>query len=219
MFEATISSRYLNIKDDEIVARASGASLEFITHKEKNGDYVVVALKTDSGFKSYETKKGVKYNLPSTLKKYKDKKIICYVERIRPLDREVFRIFPLDFDLKTRRGRKTAYHPYFKKGVIFPQMFINTYIKEVKNDLCISFGDTNRDTLTKGYIIGRLVHRPAGKVFQDEYRLHECATGLRTNNVVHLVEFLERNNLNLTKYKYEGILQDDGVVILFKETL
>ena len=211
MYQATLNGRSFFIDDEEIKSRIGNDKLLFKPYKDKNGDVVIVAMRDGKGMVVFKGKR-VRVNMPSTLKRYKGESVDVYIERLRPLSGEVFRVRPIDFEIEGCKSRKVATVPYTTEtSLVLPQMYVNKVIKEgYYHGLSVSFSKTTESTLKDGYIIVYLTSTSNGKAYVDEYKLRECGSGIRTSKIVPTLNFLGRNKKVFSNYEFKGTLDAKG---------
>lgn len=200
------------ISDPEIVACVD-YNTGFSLSKDKDGITSLIATKCDTGMKPFHSRNGVRFNIPSGLKGYSGEVVNAYIERVRPLPGEVFRITPLSFSF-ARSRKKVKEEPYTTKGsIVLPRMYLSKYIKRnFDNDLSVVFIDTTLDTLSDGYLVCRVVDGKRGRVSVDQCSLKECSTGLKAGHLKGILDFLDRNGKSFDNYQYETTIEHQGTL-------
>ncbi len=221
MYQTTLGSRSFFIEDKEMVSRINNSNLSFDIFKEVNGDVVVVVSRCESGMKVFNGRRA-RVNIPSVLKKYQGKQVSVYVERVKPVNGEVFRVRPVDFKFIGIKSRKVLVDPYLTdKELIIPQHYCNSYMnKNFCKGSCVSLNRTTNDSLRDGYVIAYITEADKGKAYVDEYRLRESGSSLRTTTMTTTMDFLGRNKKSLKNYRYKGTMRDPSTgfyMMFFKE--
>ena len=216
MLTITISKRNLFIDDMEIVERIGVNKLNFYLHKEKSGDIVLIAEKSNKGRKVTYGRDRVKVNTPALLKDLVGEEVDIYTELLRPESREVFRIRPVNF--KFKGARKVGIVPKFtNSSIVIPQHYFNKYSRDLfYNGMGIRFRHTTKESLQDGYIIAEMADLSIGKTYRDDSRLQQCGAGVRSCGISTLLDFLENNAKNINNYKYEGFMDN---LVFFKEVI
>ena len=209
-----VGNRSLIITNEEIRRRVDCNKVSFNLIRDNGGEILIVALIDENGVESFNGRKSLRFNLPKQLKGHIGETIEVYIERVRPLSGEVFRVRPDSFVIGN--GRKSKDTPYLTtSSIVIPQMYYNNnYDTDFCLGLTVSFNDTTIDTINNGYIIACLGDSSTSKSFIDEYRLKKCKAGLRTNTMSYTKSFLDRNGKKLEHYIYEGTM--DGK-LFFKD--
>jgi hypothetical protein len=221
MYRTIIKSRSFFIEDDEMRKLVGNSNISYNVVKDKSGDVVVVAIRDAKGMKVYSGRR-MRTTTPSVLKSRAGKEVDVYVERLRPLPNEVFRVRPVDFKFDELKNRTVATTPYLTDyGIVIPQMYINKITKSLfRNNLTVSFNNTTASTLRDGYLIAHITSSLGHKAHVDEYKLRECGSGIRTSKMVPTLNFLDRNGKELSNYEFKGTLEARGKefgVMFFRE--
>ena len=223
MYYSLVGGRSFFIDNEEIISLIGNNNIKFSILKEKNGDVVFTACKSGKGMTPFIGKNKVRFNIPSVLKKYKGERVLIYIERLRPLNGEVFRIRPISFSIDGYKTRETRYVPYStESSIVIPQMYVNeVFYRNFSSGIALSFSKTAQNTIRNGYLMMYMADRNfVGKQYVDDYMLKRCGTGLRTNTVTETIEFLGRNGAKLTDYSYDSTLYNGEYefgVIIFKD--
>jgi len=166
-------------------------------------------------------KRGVYVRTPSILKPYVGKNIRIYRDIIFGDQFELFRVVPVDFEIKgpfSSNRRLSMNVPYFSKTAycIIPRKYILEHVGIEIFSSKLSFNRTDALVIDSGYIFCRIfLNNPDNGMLI--YTLSRCTNGVRAR-VKKLSEIVSEAGKDLSNFQYETTIHDSGYdLIVFKE--
>jgi len=160
---------------------------------------------------------------PGFLKEFAGKEIDLYQGKIEKEEFEVFRIKPLNFDIKgklmIKRRKQNAGLPYFTKAgsCVFPMQYINEHVGERVFDSKASFERMDEFTTERGYILCRVCSNEGGEF---TFPLKTTKNGFRTRQMESVLNMIKSAGKELTDFHYVTTKQEvnsGNYLLLFKE--
>jgi hypothetical protein len=169
-------------------------------------------------------KRKIYVRTPSILKPYVGKNIKVYKDRAFESEFELFRVAPVDFEMKkifyNKKRRASLDTPYFSKTsyCVIPRKYIREHSGVEIFSSRLSFNRTDALVLESGYIYCRifLYENELGNLI---YSLSKCTNGARAR-VNKLSEIVAEAGKDLINFQYEATVFDDNNkynLIVFKE--
>jgi hypothetical protein len=227
LLKIKIGSR-IGIIDKEIVTSLFKKNVKFIQFVFTNVCGSINMVATHVIKKEYKNHMEIRFgknrvyiNTPYSLKKHIGSDVFLFLERIDPIENEVFRIEPVNFDFNCNIDcnfivKKTESKPIFtnKNRLVVPRDFINKNVKSELGIICAKF-DINQYFMNDGLMLVSLL--PHIDIKGITYTFDIYKTGMITHQLDSVVDIMANGyNSNLLDFKFVDFDPTNNT-ILFKE--